>query len=259
MHLRSARTLGTAILLSAPLVACGSDSSSPLAPSDAAIDLGAPSPYVDGGTDASWHTEDGGFSLPDGGTLRADRFITKVISFTQGECGGFGASAMPDVLLGPPVGGGENTGSLDVVSLGTGGEIVVSFEPNAIVDGPGVDLLVFENAFMHGNASSAFTEPGEVSVSEDGVDWKTFPCPATSVSGPYGSCAGIHPVYADPTNGISPLDPNVAGGDPYDLADVGLTRAPYVRIRDRSFEACVGGNTNGFDLDAMGIVNAETP
>ena len=54
---------------------------------------------------------------------------------------------MPDIVLGPPVGGGALAGSLDVVSLGFSGEIVLCFEPNAIVDGPGADFIVFENAF----------------------------------------------------------------------------------------------------------------
>jgi hypothetical protein len=69
-------------------------------------------------------------------------------------------------------------------------------------------------------------------------------------------------VYSAPGNGISPVDPATAGGDPFDLADVGLTEARYVRIRDRSNEVCPDGggpNTDGFDLDAVSIVNAEMP
>jgi hypothetical protein len=69
-------------------------------------------------------------------------------------------------------------------------------------------------------------------------------------------------VLSSPGSGISPVDPATAGGDPYDLADLGLTRARYVRIRDRSGETCpdAGGTTSaGFDLDAISIVNAQTP
>jgi hypothetical protein len=196
------------------------------------------------------------------GGLPADRFVTGVVSFTPGPCAGFGQAGMPGIVEGPPRGGGaSNTGSLDVVSLGAGGEIVLSFAPNAIIDGPGVDFIVFENPFdIGGNAQDPYAEPGEVSVSDDGTTWVTYPCTATSY--PYGQCAGWHPVYSAPGNGISPVDPSRAGGDPYDLADVGLSHARFVRIRDKSGEVCPdagGGNADGFDLDAISIVNAEMP
>jgi hypothetical protein len=190
------------------------------------------------------------------------RFVTHVISFTPGPCAGFGEKEMPQIVYGPPVGGGADAGSMDVVSLGNAGEIVVSFAPNAIVDGPGVDFIVFENPFfIGGDPTDPYAEPGEVSVSEDGVHWATFPCTATSY--PYGECAGWHPVYANPDNGISPFDPATAGGDPYDLADVGIERAVMVRVRDKTHEGCdlaaPASVTNGFDLDAMAIVNAALP
>ena len=242
--------------------ACGSSSSNATPPRDGgATDLGAlpPPPDEDAGQGHPPRV-DGGYLAPDGGVLPADRFVTKVVSFTSGECAGFGAGKMPDVVMGPPVGAGDTEGGLDVVSLGTGGEIVLSFEPNAIVDGPGVDVLVFENAFFAGgNPQDVAADPGEVSVSDDGVTWATFPCTATQA--PYGACAGWHPVYSSPTNGISPFDTKAAGGDPYDLAAVGLARARFLRIRDRSTQTCPAkpprANTNGFDLDAVALVNAE--
>ena len=62
----------------------------------------------------------------------------------------------------------------------------------------------------------------------------------------------------------APFDPSTAGGNAYDLAEVGLTHARYVRIVDRTEEACPEAGpdkpiTNGFDLDAIAIVNAELP
>jgi hypothetical protein len=194
----------------------------------------------------------------------ADRFVTGVVSFAPGACAGYGAASMPSVVEGPPVGLGNMQGSTDVVSLGNGGTIVVSFAPNAIVDGPGPDFIVFENPFfVGGNPNDIYAEPGE-------VNWATFPCnptldptSQTGVAPPYGSCAGWHPVYSNPANGISPLDPSVAGGDPFDLADVGVAHARFVRIVDKTAEACPdaaqGPTTNGFDLDAVSIVNAEMP
>jgi hypothetical protein len=187
-------------------------------------------------------------------------FATDVVSFRPGECAGFGADKMPAVVLGPPRGTGELQGSFDVVSLGKGGEIVLGFA-TAIIDGPGPDFLVFENAFYAGgDPTMPNAEPAEVSVSEDGTTWTTFSCTATTA--PYGSCAGWHPTLSSPDNAISPRDPKVAGGDAFDLADLKIARARFVRIVDRSAGTCgMTGvtklNSLGFDLDAVAIVHAE--
>src|ERR1700722_2425035 len=230
-----------------------SDESSALAPDGAQLEEGGLAPDVEGGLASDAGPAEGG--------LAADRFVTGVATFTPGPCAGFGQSKMPGIVEGPPKGGGAAQGSLDVVSLGVGGEIVLSFAPNAIVDGPGVDFIVFENAFdIGGNASDPYAEPGEVSVSDDGTTWTTYPCTATSY--PYGECAGWHPVYSAPGNGISPVDPSTAGGDPFDLADVGLSQARFVRIRDVSGEVCpdAGGPTaDGVDVGATLIVDARLP
>src|SRR5262245_16915401 len=96
-------------------LAAGCASSGTGAPSDAGyLDLGAPPPpYVDAGEeDADKPMVDGGYVTPDGGVERADRFITKVVSFTPGTCAGFGAAKMPGIVLGPPVGAGDLEGSL---------------------------------------------------------------------------------------------------------------------------------------------------
>ena len=179
-------------------------------------------------------------------------FAAEVVSFTPGPGAGFGQENMPDVVLGPPEGGGEGQGSLDVVSLGAGGEIVLRLGVDA-VDGPGVDLLVFENPFVvGGDPEKVWKEPGEVSVSEDGETWVTFPCDPSQTASSH--CAGVRPVFASTASGISPLDPEVAGGDPFDLADVGVARARYVRIRDLS--QIMAPPTAGFDLDAIAVIHA---
>jgi hypothetical protein len=221
--------------------------------------VGALTPQDDGG--AGNDGPPGGDGVGAGGPPPPDgvRFATNVVSFTPGRCAGFGQPSMPAIVLGPPQGGGDSRGSLDVVSLGTGGEIVVSFEPFEIVDGPGVDFLVFENAFYSGgDPTKPYVELGEVSVSEDGVTWSTFPCTATDAP-PYGACAGWHPVYA--TGEIALADVAAAGGDPYDLAAIGVTRARFVRIKDKTAQRCTsqGPDTNGFDLDAVGIVHSARP
>jgi hypothetical protein len=186
----------------------------------------------------------------------AGAFVTGVVSFEAGPCSGFGAADMPGVVEGPPVGGGNAQGSTDVVSLGVGGSIVVSFAPNAIVDDAGPDFVVFENAFwVGGNQSNVYAEPGEVSVSDDGVTWFTYPCTATAGNPPYGKCAGASPVFSPPQ---SPTDYPACGGDAFDLKDVGLAHAKYVRIVDHSGETCTGTQTNaGFDLDAIVILHPQ--
>ncbi len=247
-------------LLSMALFACGAGAPAQEAGEISLGDAG-PGGSSDVGPPPPKPRVDGGFPS-EAGVLPAHRFATAVVSFSPGDCAGFGLPQMPEIVLGPPVGGGLAQGGLDVVSLGRGGSIVLSFEPNAIVDGPGPDFIVFENAFfVAGDISRPFAEPGEVSVSEDGVAWRTFPCTATQP--PYGGCAGWRPSLSSPDNGISPLDPEKAGGDPFDLAGVGLARARFVRIVDRGLEACPPNpnktTTNGFDLDAVAIVNAEKP
>lgn len=266
----------TVALFAAALVVAAC-SSSPPSTTGVPPDAASPSPgdeppeAHDAGPPAVGDAADGA-SVGDA-AFAADRFITGVVSYTPGECAGFGQSAMPGIVEGPPQGGGTSHGSTDVVSLGGGGSIVVSFAPNAIVDGPGVDFIVFENPFWTGgNSSDIYAEPGEVSVSEDGVTWHTFPCSptidlqsplGTGVAPPYGQCAGWHVVYSNPGNGISPFDPSVSGGDPFDLADVGIMVARYIRIVDKTMEDCPESgprpDTNGFDLDAVSIVNAESP
>ena len=50
-------------------------------------------------------------------------YATEVVSFTAGEHAGFGDDAMPSIVLGAPEMGPPAKGSLDVFSLGVGGEI----------------------------------------------------------------------------------------------------------------------------------------
>lgn len=146
------------------------------------------------------------------------------------------------------------SGSLDVVSLGVGGEIVLGFDAWRITDGPGADFVVFENAFLF-NKDSVFSELGEVSVSEDGQTWFTFTCAVEPVEpGLWPGCAGWSPTRAYDPLMIDPLDPELSGGDAFDLADVGIEQARYVRIRDLSVAG--GSPSAGFDLDAVGLVHA---
>jgi hypothetical protein len=176
-----------------------------------------------------------------------------VVSFTPGTGASFGHDAMPDVVLGPPQGGGDLRGSTDVVSLGAGGEIVLAFDDVAITDGPGADFIVFENPFMVPGATVRYWEElGEVSVSADGVRWVTFACARDAR--PHTGCAGWNIVYSSPATMFCPSDPELAGGDGFDLSAVGLREARYVRIRDLRTQGVAPPST-GFDLDAISVVH----
>jgi len=182
-------------------------------------------------------------------------YVTEVVAFEPGDSAGYGQDDLPDVVLGPPRGKGEQVGSLHVLSLGVGGEIVLGFEPRAIVDEPGVDLVVFENAFWAGgDPSSVFAEPAEVAVSEDGEVWHTFACDQDGdAERQFAGCAGWTPTLEYDAGELVPIDPEQTGGDRFDLAELGLSTARYVRIRDLSDQ---GEGTNaGFDLDAVGLVH----
>jgi len=190
-------------------------------------------------------------AAPDSGCV-PDPFADRIASFSPGDGAGFGQDKLPEVVLGPPRGAGDLSGGTDVLSLGMGGEIVLEFTDNEILDRPGPDFIVFENAFyIGGDENQPFAEPGAVAVSEDGTAFYEYPCHAESF--PYEGCAGVHPVYSNPSNGIDPTDPSVAGGDPFDLAEAGLTSARFIRIRDMR----KGQNAppwSGFDLDAVAAV-----
>lgn len=173
-----------------------------------------------------------------------DPFVDVVVSFTPGDGAGFGQDRFPDVVYGPPDAPGTGAGSLDVLSLGNAGEIIVEFTDILAVDGEGIDLIVFENAF------TGWVETGVVAASGDGETWAEWPCDTTS----YVGCAGVAPVYSNPENGIDPTDHATAGGDAFDLADVGLAEATYVRVRDSGANS-YDGTSGGFDLDAMAVVN----
>ncbi len=189
-----------------------------------------------------------------------DPFIDCVESFTP-EAATYGQDRFPTVVFGPPVAGAMGTGSTDVLSLGCGGEITLFFAEPTIVDGPGPDFIVFENPLPVGNGT--FVEPARVLVSADGLSWHAFPCDPAGAAPPLG-CAGVARVLSSPDNMIDPTDPALAGGDPFDLADLGLSQARYVRLLDVGVayygnRMWCGGGGGGFDLDAIAVVHGNAP
>lgn len=240
MSLRSfGLTVCVALIAASLLPGCGGDDVGANESGDAGT----------GGNDGGATTGDGGTGGDAGNTPSGpDPFADRVVSFTPGATAGFGQDQLPDVVLGPPHGAGASAGSTDVLSLGNGGCIVLEFTDIEAVDGDGMDLLVFENPW------GGYFEPGIVSVSADGTTWATFPCATGDSAGGFPGCAGTHPVFSSPDNGISATDPSVAGGDGYDLLDVGLASARFVRVCDAAVQH-YGGISGGFDLDAVAVVN----
>jgi len=103
------------------------------------------------------------------------------------------------------------------VSLGDGGHVTVSF-PVAIVDGPGDDLVVFENGFAW---NGVYMELGYVEVSSDGVNFARLPalCRRTTQPGPWDT--------SDPADFYN-LAGNYVGGTGIDLHDLVLAGDPLV-------------------------------
>jgi hypothetical protein len=215
-----------------------------------------------------------------GFTLAGDPYADAALDFDPGPGAGFG---LADAAVGGPRGSGPFTGGLDVVSLGLGGRIELEFVDNVVVDGPGPDLTVFENAFLEISAGlltlPPYSEPGRVSVSQDGVAWVSFPCALDALEAPYHpGCAGVVPVLAhvDQPAGPHPSEPTDvpvedwvgqpvlsfatpagSGGDSFDLADLGLAWVRFVRVEAAPFETPPSGADNvGFDLDAVSAIHS---
>lgn len=169
----------------------------------------------------------------------------------------------PERALGPASGNAE-----EVVSLGRGGCIVVTFEP-AIRNGEGYDFAVFENA-----AADGFLELGLVEVSSDGETFARFD----------HAYLGQEPVESYGEHDTT-LIGSLAGkyragwGTPFDLemlankpevidGSVDLGRIGYVKIVDVKgdgsqkdsfghpiYDPHPTQTSAGFDLDAIGVLD----
>lgn len=141
----------------------------------------------------------------------------------------------------------------EIEAIGIGGEIIVGFKDRVLMNGPGVDFVIFENAFVNPVGNGIFAEPGIVSVSQNGIDYYEFPFNPASFEGLSGTA---------PTNGDNdPFNPEVSGGNKFDLDDVGLDHIKYIRIKDTTLlvKSLPQGHKfknpdfllTGFDLDAV--------
>lgn len=176
-----------------------------------------------------------------------------------------------DATLGDAQAALGEPGANGIVSLGDGGQAVLSFE-QPIKNGPGADFAIFENSF-----SDFFLELAFVEVSSDSQRWVRFPAHCllsqSQQIGPFDDSS-------DPTK-LNNLAGKYRGqyGTPFDLeelndsAGLNLDSIVFIKIID-----CVGslnpqyatydtaGNaindpyatpfaSSGFDLDAVGVIH----
>ena len=129
-----------------------------------------------------------------------------------------------------------DTDPREICSIGLGGSIVLGYRGAYIVDGPGADFIVVENAFRY-SSKRVYSEPAMVEVSRDGIVWKAFPYDSATLIG----CAGVTPL-----------------GDAFDLATIGVDTIRWIRITDVTSivinnpkHVYYDPTLTGFDLDVV--------
>ncbi|MBI9077364.1 MAG: hypothetical protein JEZ02_18290 [Desulfatibacillum sp.] len=165
---------------------------------------------------------------------------------------------------------GAATGAVrDIVCLGRGGRITLTFSPNIIFNGEGPDLTIFENSEIPG-----FLELAYVEVSSDGVNFVRFPNDSLTPNS-VGAFATIDPTNID---GLASKY-RVGYGTPFDLNSlitstavlsntVDLDRITHVRLIDVVGDGTCLDTTGdpiydpypttgsaGFDLEAAGYMH----
>jgi hypothetical protein len=209
-------------------------------------------------------------------SLLSNPWADTIVSFDEG-IGGSPGYNIPEVALGEPsrftgedvwpcVVSPFNSPWLtdEIVSIGAGGSLVVSFDEPVEDDSAnpwGIDLIIFgntgciDNSYPNGIVGGVFSDDGGlIEVSQDGKQWIAittelanglWPTRGYLDSPPYDSVEG-----SVPSNFTLPVDPrltlddvmnldNVAlmnlygssgGGTPIDIAETGLPEISFVRI-----------------------------
>jgi len=147
-----------------------------------------------------------------------------------------------------------------ILSIGIGGEIIVGFKDFFIVDGDGIDFVIFENAFFNPINEGIFAEPAVVSVSLDGINYTEFPFDSATLVG----LAGITPTIGS----VEPAKYPACGGDGFDISTIGMDKVKFIKIKDKSDLIYTLNEDNkfynpkvlisGFDLDAVAGLNLES-
>jgi hypothetical protein len=157
--------------------------------------------------------------------------------------------------------------SFEIVCLGRGGEITLTFECG-IGDGDGYDFAVFENSI-----NDTFLELAYVEVSSNGTDFFRFECDSLTPE----AVGGFGTIDATDITGLAGKY-RQGCGTPFDLADLrdvspllNVDNVKCVRIIDIIGDgSCYDSlgkiiydpyptiGSAGFDLDAIGVMNTRT-
>ena len=145
-------------------------------------------------------------------------------------------------------GAGADAGSLDVFSLGyadgVDNEIVLGWGGRTVVNGPGSDFVVFENAFAIAGGAGVFVDPIVVFVSRDLERWVPMPhdyraadeTEPSADPADWQGFAGVTPVlYHAADHVVDPFDQAQAGGDDFDLDVLDGDDAGAAEIREHGF------------------------
>ncbi len=122
-------------------------------------------------------------------------------------------------VLGAPNFNSNRVVSQNVCSLGCGGSLIAQFKNNALVNGPGPDLVVFENG--------AVMEATKVEISKDGKKW-------------------IHVGTVEGFTASIDIQQVAAEGDVFH----------FVRLTDL-FTFCEGKYYDGADIDAIAAIHSQ--
>jgi hypothetical protein len=138
-------------------------------------------------------------------------------------------------------GAGEHAGSLDVYSLPPGEDAWLALDLGGTLrDGPGAELVVFENPFLISGGPRRFMDPLVVEVSADGERWLAFPHDYRAPDETryawnpedWVGFAGITPVRLHEEDAPGdPFDAEAAGGDAFDLAALPGDEGAALRAR----------------------------
>jgi len=145
----------------------------------------------------------------------AETFADAVESFSQGADGGHG---VPANAMGLP--------DANTWSMGRGGQVVLRFTDNLLIDGPGADLVVYEDSVLQGAAGVA--ELASVSISIDGASYTLLGTAEGTTAFDIGSAA---------------LNPDAC---------------LYVKIEDDGDTTGeIGSEYQGFDLNAVHCIHSK--
>lgn len=220
-------------------------------------------------------------------------FAAEVISYSAGTTAQVGYDDASTALGGPsvsipawPSGVQDVTmfasawETTQVVSIGAGGSLVVKFDHQVTDDSGnpfGLDFLIFGNEYFldsdypNGFSDGVSSEPGKISVSQDGIDW--YDIAGVFADGLFPTQAYINTSTAQGADGTIlsdftlPVDPSIAwngksynqilalyngsgGGTGVDISSTGLSWIQYVKVEQDA------SDTWSTEIDAFADVAA---